>query len=123
MQIKINGSQRQFDGDPDMPLLWYLRDSLELTGTKEGCGAGECGTCSVFVDGALVKSCLVPAAKASGRTIETVEGLAEAVPLARELAARHDCRAVLLSPACASFDQYRDFEARGDHFRTLVQAL
>ncbi len=55
--------------------------------------------------------------------IETVEGLAEAVPLARELAAQHDCRAVLLSPACASFDQYRDFEARGDHFRQLVQAL
>jgi UDP-N-acetylmuramoylalanine--D-glutamate ligase len=58
-----------------------------------------------------------------GGVIEAVEGLAEAVPLARVLAARHACRAVLLSPACASFDQYRDFEARGDHFRQLVQSL
>ncbi len=55
--------------------------------------------------------------------IKAVEGLAEAVPLARQLARAHDCQAVLLSPACASFDQYRDFEARGDHFRQLVQAL
>ena len=55
--------------------------------------------------------------------IGAVEGLDAAVPLARELATRHGCRAVLLSPACASFDQYRDFEARGDHFRQLVQAL
>jgi UDP-N-acetylmuramoylalanine--D-glutamate ligase len=58
-----------------------------------------------------------------GGVIEAVEGLAEAVPLARALAARHTCQAVLLSPACASFDQYRDFEARGDHFRQLVQSL
>jgi UDP-N-acetylmuramoylalanine--D-glutamate ligase len=52
-----------------------------------------------------------------------VDGLAGAVPLAQQLAAQHHCRAVLLSPACASFDQYSDFEARGDHFRQLVQAL
>jgi len=58
-----------------------------------------------------------------GGVIATVAGLAEAVPLARQLAAEQGCRAVLLSPACASFDQYRDFEARGDHFRQLVQAL
>ena len=54
--------------------------------------------------------------------VACVEGLAQAVPLARELASAHGCRAVLLSPACASFDQYRDFEARGDHFRQLVLA-
>ena len=59
-----------------MRLLDYLRDELYLTGAKEGCGAGECGTCSVFVDGVLIKSCLMPVAKAKGRTIETVEGLA-----------------------------------------------
>jgi UDP-N-acetylmuramoylalanine--D-glutamate ligase len=55
--------------------------------------------------------------------VHVVEGLAEAVPLASRLAAQHNCPAVLLSPACASFDQYRDFEARGDHFRQLVQSL
>jgi UDP-N-acetylmuramoylalanine--D-glutamate ligase len=55
--------------------------------------------------------------------IHTVEGLSEAVPLARRIAAERNCRAVLLSPACASFDQYRDFEARGEHFRQLVQSL
>jgi UDP-N-acetylmuramoylalanine--D-glutamate ligase len=58
-----------------------------------------------------------------GGRVELVEGLAEAVPLARELSGALGCRAVLLSPACASFDQYSDFEARGDHFRSLVQAL
>ena len=61
---------------PFARLLDFVRDDLNLTGTKEGCGAGECGTCSVFVDGVLVKSCLVPAAKAKGAKIETVEGLA-----------------------------------------------
>jgi UDP-N-acetylmuramoylalanine--D-glutamate ligase len=58
-----------------------------------------------------------------GGSVVEVEGLAEAVPIAAELAAAHGCRSVLLSPACASFDQYRDFEARGDHFRQLVNAL
>jgi UDP-N-acetylmuramoylalanine--D-glutamate ligase len=55
--------------------------------------------------------------------VYSVDGMAEAVPLARELAASQGCRAVLLSPACASFDQYKDFEARGEHFRALVQSL
>ena len=58
-----------------------------------------------------------------GGVVESVEGLDQAVPLAQRLAAEHSCAAVLLSPACASFDQYRDFEARGDHFRRLVLAL
>jgi len=55
--------------------------------------------------------------------VHSVDGMAEAVPLARQLAASQGCRAVLLSPACASFDQYKDFEARGEHFRALVQSL
>ena len=72
----VNGRKVERDTDPSKRLLDFLRDDLNLTGTKEGCGAGECGTCSVFVDGKLVKSCLMPAAKACGTKIETIEGLA-----------------------------------------------
>ncbi len=72
----VNGRKVSKSVAPFARLLDFVRDDLNLTGTKEGCGAGECGTCSVFVDGVLVKSCLVPAAKAKGATIETVEGLA-----------------------------------------------
>lgn len=72
----VNGRKVSKSVAPFARLLDFVRDDLNLTGTKEGCGAGECGTCSVFVDGVLVKSCLVPAAKAKGARIETVEGLA-----------------------------------------------
>ncbi len=72
----VNGRKVSKSVAPFARLLDLVRDDLNLTGTKEGCGAGECGTCSVFVDGVLVKSCLVPAAKAKGAVIETVEGLA-----------------------------------------------
>lgn len=72
----VNGRKVSKSVTPFARLLDFVRDDLNLTGTKEGCGAGECGTCSVFVDGVLVKSCLVPAAKAKGARIETVEGLA-----------------------------------------------
>lgn len=76
MDLTVNGRRVKKSARPHMRLLDYLRDELNLTGTKEGCGAGECGTCSVFVDGKLVKSCLMPVAKADGKTIETIEGLA-----------------------------------------------
>lgn len=78
MDLTVNGRRVKKSARPHMRLLDYLRDELNLTGTKEGCGAGECGTCSVFVDGKLVKSCLMPVAKADGKTIETIEGLAGA---------------------------------------------
>jgi aerobic-type carbon monoxide dehydrogenase small subunit (CoxS/CutS family) len=71
----VNGRRVTRAVKPFARLLDVLRDDLHLTGTKEGCGAGECGTCSVFVDGRLVKSCLVPVAKVEGADIETVEGL------------------------------------------------
>lgn len=73
----INGRKISRDAKPHQRLLDFIRDDLNLTGNKEGCGAGECGTCSVFVDGTLVKSCLLPLAKAQGTTIETVEALAK----------------------------------------------
>ncbi len=76
IEATVNGRKVAKSVAPFARLLDFVRDDLNLTGTKEGCGAGECGTCSVFVDGVLVKSCLVPAAKAKGARIETVEGLA-----------------------------------------------
>ncbi len=75
IQLKVNGASRQFDGDPDMPLLWYVRDLLELTGTKFGCGAGLCGACTVHLNGAATRSCLTPMKAAAGKNVTTIEGL------------------------------------------------
>ena len=75
--LEVNGRRLERETNPHTRLLDFIRNELHLTGTKEGCGAGECGTCSVFVDGKLIKSCLMPAAKASGSKIETIEGLAK----------------------------------------------
>ena len=77
--LKINGTEHTLDVHPDMPLLWALRDKLNLTGTKYGCGIGECGTCTVLVDGIPVRSCLRTAARLDGREITTIEGLSENV--------------------------------------------
>lgn len=79
LKIELEVNQRKVvrETEPQKRLLDFLREDLNLTGAKEGCGAGECGTCSVFVDGKLVKSCLMPVAKASGCKVETIEGLAE----------------------------------------------
>lgn len=71
----MNGTARQFDGDPDMPLLWYLRDERELTGSKFGCGMGLCGACTVHVNGEAARSCLTPMSAAAGKKIITIEGL------------------------------------------------
>ena len=76
-QATVNGRKVARSAKPHQRLLDFLRDDLQLTGNKEGCGAGECGTCSVFVDGMLVKSCLMPVAKAQGATVDTIESLAK----------------------------------------------
>ena len=76
IQLKINGTSRQFDGDPDMPLLWYLRDVIDLTGTKYGCGIAQCGACTVHVDGKAVRSCQMPMKSLAGKNVTTIEGLA-----------------------------------------------
>jgi isoquinoline 1-oxidoreductase subunit alpha len=73
--FKVNGTDRSFDGDPDMPLLWYLRDDLRLTGTKFGCGAGLCGACTVHVDGLAVRSCQTPVRTLQQKRVVTIEGL------------------------------------------------
>jgi isoquinoline 1-oxidoreductase alpha subunit len=75
IELKVNGVSRQFDGDPDMPLLWYLRDLLELTGTKFGCGIGQCGACTVHINGAAMRSCVLTVKGAAGKNITTIEGL------------------------------------------------
>lgn len=73
--LKVNGVSRQYDGDPDMPLLWFLRDHLQLTGVKFGCGMGLCGACTVHVNGAAARSCSTPMSAAAGKEIVTIEGL------------------------------------------------
>ena len=73
--LKINGQARQFDGDPEMPLLWYLRDIAGLTGSKFGCGMALCGACTVHQDGVAIRSCITPVQAAVGKEITTIEGL------------------------------------------------
>ncbi len=75
MQIKVNGVERSFDGDPDLPLLWYLRDVLGLTGTKFGCGMALCGTCTVHQDGKAIRSCVTKVGATGGKEITTIEGI------------------------------------------------
>jgi isoquinoline 1-oxidoreductase alpha subunit len=75
IKLKVNGVNRQFDGDPEMPLLWYLRDELEMTGTKYGCGMGLCGACTVHLNGAATRSCLTPMSSTAGKNVVTIEGL------------------------------------------------
>ena len=75
VNLKVNGTDRAFDGDPDMPLLWYLRDDLRLTGTRFGCGAGLCGACTVHVDGLAVRSCQTPVRTLQNKRVTTIEGL------------------------------------------------
>jgi isoquinoline 1-oxidoreductase subunit alpha len=75
IKLKVNGRDRSFDGDPEMPLLWYLRDELEMTGTKFGCGAGLCGACTVHRDGEAIRSCSTPMRDTAGKSVTTIEGL------------------------------------------------
>ena len=75
IKLTINGEQREFDGEGDMPLLWYLRDILGLTGSKYGCGKALCGSCTVHLDGQAVPSCTLPMSGLEGASITTIEGL------------------------------------------------
>jgi len=76
LKLNVNGKQHQVDVEPDMPLLWVLRDHLGLLGAKYGCGVALCGACTVHVDGAPVRSCVAPASAAVGKAVVTIEGLA-----------------------------------------------
>ena len=75
IELTVNGKLRKFEGDADVPLLWYLRDELELTGAKFGCGMGLCGACTVHLDGEPVRSCVTTVGAAAGKKVITIEGL------------------------------------------------
>ncbi len=76
ISISVNGRNLQVEDDPQTPLLWVLRDSLDLTGTKYGCGIAQCGACTVLLDGVAVRSCSLPVGSLAGKNITTIEGLA-----------------------------------------------
>jgi isoquinoline 1-oxidoreductase alpha subunit len=76
IKLTVNGESRELDVDPEMPLLWAIRDHLELTGTKFGCGMALCGACTVHVDGKPTRSCVTPVSAVAGRSVTTIEGLA-----------------------------------------------
>lgn len=73
--LTVNGVSHEFDGDPNMPILWFLRDELRLTGTKFGCGIAACGACTVHIDGRAVRACVTPVSAAEGSEVTTIEGL------------------------------------------------
>lgn len=75
MKLSVNGNAVEFDGDPQMPILWFLRDEQQLTGTKFGCGRALCGACTVHLDGDAVRACVVPMAAAADKSITTIEGI------------------------------------------------
>ena len=75
--LTVNGTERALDLEPEMPLLWALRETLGLTGTKYGCGIAACGACTVHLDGRAVRSCTLPLSAADGKTVTTIEGLAQ----------------------------------------------
>ena len=75
IRLRVNGREHDLDVDPEMPILWALRDVIGLTGTKYGCGEALCGACSVHLDGEVVRSCVTPVRRAQGKSITTIEGL------------------------------------------------
>ena len=75
VKLQVNGQTQSFDGDPSTPLLWYLRDELELTGTKYGCGVALCGACTVHIDGQAARACATAISDVNGRVVITIEGL------------------------------------------------
>jgi aerobic-type carbon monoxide dehydrogenase small subunit (CoxS/CutS family) len=77
MELRVNGVRKHLEVDPERPLLWVLRNELDLTGAKYGCGEGQCGACTVLIDGVVHRSCITPAGSVAGKEITTIEGLAD----------------------------------------------
>jgi len=78
IQFDLNGTSREYDGDPAKPLLWYVRENAALTGTKFGCGVAQCGACTVHVDGEPQRACVTPMSAVDGKAVTTIEGLGSA---------------------------------------------
>lgn len=83
VKLTVNGKARSVDVDPNTPLLWVIREQIGLTGTKYGCGIAACGSCTVLLDGAAIRSCALPVSAAAGKKIETVESLAQGGKLSK----------------------------------------
>ncbi|MBP7335604.1 (2Fe-2S)-binding protein [Niveispirillum sp.] len=81
IELTINGKMHRLDADPDMPLLWAIRDLVGLTGTKYGCGVAQCGACTVHVDGVATRSCSIPLESVAGSKVTTIEALGGSHPL------------------------------------------
>jgi aerobic-type carbon monoxide dehydrogenase small subunit (CoxS/CutS family) len=94
MDLTINGQRTNIQSDPERPLLWVLRNELSLTGAKYGCGEGQCGACTVLVDGVAIRSCITPVYTVAGRDIATIEGLADGERLHPVQQAFIDCDAM-----------------------------
>ena len=115
MELNINGQAVQLDADPDMPLLWALRDELQLTGTKFGCGVGACGACTVHIDGQALRSCVLPLSAAVGLRIRTIESLGTAAQphrlqaawIAEQVPQCGYCQSGMLMAAAALLEQTR----------------
>ncbi|WP_223248411.1 (2Fe-2S)-binding protein, partial [Sulfurirhabdus autotrophica] len=86
ISLTVNGKKHSVDAAPDTPLLWVLRDTLQLTGTKYGCGIAACGACTVHMNGAPIRACMTPLSAAAGQKISTIEGLNSKVGLAVQTA-------------------------------------
>ena len=112
-KLQVNGQKHEVDVDPEMPLLWLLRDVMGLVGTKYGCGIGQCGACTIHLDGVAVRSCLVRVSDVSSQPIKTIEGLANGLklhPLQQEwveqdVAQCGYCQAGQIMSAAALLDQ------------------
>jgi len=94
MDLLVNGAARRIETDPERPLLWVLRNELDLTGAKYGCGEGQCGACTVLIDGVAHRSCLTPVGSVAGREITTIEGLADGERLHPMQQSFIDCNAM-----------------------------
>ncbi len=109
IKLNVNGKTVAVDAEPDMPLLWALRENLQLTGTKFGCGMALCGACTVHLDGVAVRSCVTPIAAAAGKKITTIEGVeatrtgkvVQAAWVARDVPQCGYCQSGQVMSACA----------------------